>query len=34
MSLSNEIAQEQTLEQLREALKRSQQQYAKLKVKR
>lgn len=33
MSLSNEIAQEQTLEQLREALKRSQQQYAKLKVK-
>jgi DNA polymerase II small subunit/DNA polymerase delta subunit B len=33
MSLSNEIAEEQTLEQLREALKRSQQQYAKLKVK-
>jgi hypothetical protein len=32
MSLSNEIAQQQTLEQLREALKRSQQQYGKLKV--
>jgi hypothetical protein len=32
MSLSNEIAQEQTLDQLREALKRSQQQYGKLKV--
>jgi hypothetical protein len=32
MSLSNEIAREQTLDQLREALKRSQQQYGKLKV--
>ena len=33
MSLSDEIAQQQTLEQLREALKRSQQAYGKLKVK-
>ena len=34
MSLSDEIKEQQTLEQLREALKRAQQQYGRLKVSR
>jgi vacuolar-type H+-ATPase subunit D/Vma8 len=34
MSLGDEIKEQQTLEQLREALKRAQQQYGRLKVSR